>query len=53
MLFVGVTEGDPAGDFAAFHRDESRDDIPEAVVSVLGPAISVKKAPRKRDRVTS
>ena len=39
--------------FAAFYRDESRDDIPEAVVSVLWPAISVKKAPRKRGRATA
>ena len=39
--------------FAAFYRGESRDDIPEAVVSVLWPAISVRKAPRKRARATS
>ncbi|MDT7803844.1 MAG: hypothetical protein QOI78_7277 [Actinomycetota bacterium] len=39
--------------FAAFYRGESRDDIPEAVVSVLWPAISVRKAPRKRGRATS
>ncbi|MFJ9779683.1 TetR/AcrR family transcriptional regulator [Amycolatopsis sp. NPDC101161] len=32
--------------FAAFYRGESRDDIPESVVSVLWPAIA--KAPRKR-----
>jgi AcrR family transcriptional regulator len=32
--------------FAAFYRGEGRDEIPEAVVSVLWPAIA--KAPRKR-----
>ena len=34
--------------FAAFYRGESRDEIPEAVVSVLWPAIATAKAPRKR-----
>ncbi|MEV7096674.1 TetR/AcrR family transcriptional regulator [Amycolatopsis sp. NPDC051045] len=34
--------------FAAFYRGESRDDIPEAVVSVLWPAIAAKKAARRR-----
>ncbi|GLY40168.1 TetR family transcriptional regulator [Amycolatopsis sp. NBRC 101858] len=34
--------------FAAFYRGESRDEIPEAVVSVLWPAIATAKASRKR-----
>jgi hypothetical protein len=34
--------------FAAFYRGESRDEIPEAVVSVLWPAIAAKKPARRR-----
>ncbi|MEU4247983.1 hypothetical protein AB0F15_11270 [Amycolatopsis sp. NPDC026612] len=34
--------------FAAFHRGESRDAIPEAVVSVLWPAIAAEKPGRRR-----
>ncbi|MDQ7805432.1 TetR/AcrR family transcriptional regulator [Amycolatopsis sp. A133] len=34
--------------FAAFYRGESRDKIPEAVVSVLWPAIEAKKPARRR-----
>jgi AcrR family transcriptional regulator len=33
--------------FAAFYRGEPKDGIPEAVVSVLWPAIAAKKAPRR------
>ncbi|MEU4520596.1 TetR/AcrR family transcriptional regulator [Amycolatopsis sp. NPDC024027] len=34
--------------FAAFYRGESRDEIPEAVVSVLWPAIAARKPARRR-----
>ena len=34
--------------FAAFYRGESKDGIPEAVVSVLWPAIAAEKPPRER-----
>ena len=34
--------------FAAFYRGESRDEIPEAVVSVLWPAIAAPKPARRR-----
>lgn len=34
--------------FAAFYRGESREDIPEAVVSVLWPAIAATEPARKR-----
>ncbi|MGW5742800.1 TetR/AcrR family transcriptional regulator [Amycolatopsis sp. NPDC003861] len=34
--------------FAAFHRGESRDEIPEAVVSVLWPAIAAPKPAGRR-----
>jgi AcrR family transcriptional regulator len=34
--------------FAAFYRGESRDEIPEAVVSVLWPAIAAQKPARRR-----
>ncbi|WIX90110.1 TetR/AcrR family transcriptional regulator [Amycolatopsis sp. DG1A-15b] len=34
--------------FAAFYRGESRDEIPEAVVSVLWPAITATKPARRR-----
>ncbi len=34
--------------FAAFYRGESRDEVPEAVVSVLWPAIAAKKPARRR-----
>jgi len=34
--------------FAAFYRGESREDIPEAVVSVLWPAIAVPEPARRR-----
>lgn len=34
--------------FAAFYRGETREGIPEAVVSVLWPAIAAEKKPRRR-----